>query len=301
MESPILDDDLTRRSARTDEEKLELVSEYMRNELRWGITEYLKLVMESSSTGGRNRRIAFTKFAYQDPKALQFYLGTEESMTVNERRSREHIMKHTKSGAASIREEIKKLALMKPLHKSQVSTSGGFERMDISSIIEGLETTCPLFLSLLRTIPRPLRNASVVDEEEGTTANQNYLIVTIIGIICRATRSIESSGFQLQLSVYLHSKGIKRRQLEALSQFGLCCSYRTTMRAINNQNEESAKRVAAQGKSPSIVTAYDNFEQMEHVKEQRLDNQSSFLSVTTHTHNTHTTHTQHTRRELHTP
>jgi hypothetical protein len=93
----MLDDDLTRRPVLTDEEKLELVSEYMRKELRWGITEYLKSVMESSSTGGGNRRIAFTKFAYKDPKALQFYLGTKESMTVNQRRSREHIMKHTKA------------------------------------------------------------------------------------------------------------------------------------------------------------------------------------------------------------
>jgi hypothetical protein len=277
----IHDDKLTRRPARTNEEKLELVSQYMRNELRWGITEYLKAVMESSSTGGQSRRIAFTKFAYEDPKALQFYLGTDGSMTVNQRRSREHIMKHTKSGAASIREEIKKLAMTKPFHKSQMSDSGGFERMNISSIIEGLETTCPLFLSLLRTILQPLRSASAVDEEEDTTASQDYLIVTIIAIICRATRNIESSGFQLQLSIYLHSKGIKRRQLEALSQFGLCCSYRTTMRAIKKQNEESARCVAAQGKSPSIITAYDNFEQMEHVKEQRLDNQSSFVSVTT--------------------
>jgi hypothetical protein len=53
------------------------------------------------------------------------------------------------------------------------------------------------------------------------------------------------------------------------------------MRAIKKKNEESARRVAAQGMSPSVVTAYDNFEQMEHVKEQRLDNQSSFHSVTT--------------------
>src|ERR1700759_127251 len=113
--------------------------------------------------------------------------------------------------------------MMKPFHKSQVSNSGGFERMNISNIIEGLETTCPLLLSLLRTILRPLRNASVIDKEEGTTANQNYLIVTIIAIICRETWSIEFSGFQLQLSVYLYSKGIKRRQLKALAQFGLCC------------------------------------------------------------------------------
>jgi hypothetical protein len=66
----IRDDHATRRPARTDEEKLELVSEYMRNELRWGITEYLKSVMESSKAGSPNQRVAFARFAYEDPKAL---------------------------------------------------------------------------------------------------------------------------------------------------------------------------------------------------------------------------------------
>lgn len=275
-------DDVARRPSRTDEEKLQLVSDYMRNELRWGITEYLNSVMQSSRIGGHNRRSAFAKFAYEDPKALQFYLGTEDSMTVYQRHSREQVLKHTNSGAASIKEEIKKLAMMKPFHKSQVSATNGFQEMNISSIVGELETTCPLLLGLLRKILQPLRTASADDENEGdTTANQNYLMITIIAIICRATRSIESSGFQLQLSIYLHSKGIKRRQLETLSRLGLCCSYRTTIRAIKKQNEESAKRVAAQGQSPLVITAYDNFEQMEHVKEQRLDNQSSFHSVTT--------------------
>ncbi|RYO79563.1 hypothetical protein DL766_010461 [Monosporascus sp. MC13-8B] len=32
---------------------------------------------------------------------------------------------------------------------------------------------------------------------------------------------------------------------------------------------------------PTAVTAYDNFEQMEHVKEQRVDNENSFRSITT--------------------
>ena len=39
--------------------------------------------------------------------------------------------------------------------------------------------------------------------------------------------------------------------------------------------------MAARGQQPTVITAYDNFEQMEHVKEQRVDNQSSFHSVAT--------------------
>ncbi|KAJ3453151.1 hypothetical protein MRS44_018806 [Fusarium solani] len=50
---------------------------------------------------------------------------------------------------------------------------------------------------------------------------------------------------------------------------------------IKRQSEHAAKAVAAKGQQPTVVTAYDNFEQMEHVKEQRVDNQGSFHSVTT--------------------
>jgi hypothetical protein len=83
------------------------------------------------------------------------------------------------------------------------------------------------------------------------------------------------------MGLYLHSKGLKRRQLEALCRLGVCCSYETTQRSIKRQTARAASLVAERGHAPTVVTAYDNFEQMEHVKEQRLDNQNTFHSVTT--------------------
>jgi hypothetical protein len=88
-------------------------------------------------------------------------------------------------------------------------------------------------------------------------------------------------GLPASPGIYLHSKGVKRRQLELLSRLGLVCSYHTITATIKKRTDQAAVEVAAKGQEPTVVTAYDNFEQMEHVREQRVDNENSFHSVTT--------------------
>jgi hypothetical protein len=51
------------------------------------------------------------------------------------------------------------------------------------------------------------------------------------------------------------------------------------LNTIKKQSKKVAVRVTRQ--SDASVTAYDNFEQTEGVKKQRLDNQGTFRSVTT--------------------
>lgn len=99
------------------------------------------------------------------------------------------------------------------------------------------------------------------------------VLVNILAVMCGSQRRNESSGFQRQLSVYLHSKGVKRRQIEALHRLGLCCSYHKTLQVIKRQSEAAAEAVTLRGEQPTAVTAYDNFEQMKHVK--ASDNASS--------------------------
>ena len=72
-----------------------------------------------------------------------------------------------------------------------------------------------------------------------------------------------------------------RRQIEVLSKLGLTASYHTILNVIKKQSEQAAIRVTAMGQDGACVTAYDNFEQIEGVKEQRIDHQATFHSVTT--------------------
>ncbi|KAL2047108.1 hypothetical protein N7G274_001127 [Stereocaulon virgatum] len=106
-------------------------------------------------------------------------------------------------------------------------------------------------------------------------------LVAILSILCFSQRQNTSTGFQTLLGLYFHSKGVKRRQLELLGQFGLSVSYHTILNIIKKQSEHAAAQVTASGQSDASVTAYDNFEQMEGVKEQRVDHQGAFHSVTT--------------------
>ena len=72
-----------------------------------------------------------------------------------------------------------------------------------------------------------------------------------------------------------------QQQIEVLSKLGLTASYHTILNVIKKQSEQAAIRVTAMGQDGACVTAYDNFEQMEGVKEQRIDHQATFHSVTT--------------------
>jgi len=74
---------------------------------------------------------------------------------------------------------------------------------------------------------------------------------------------------------------VKHQQIELLSRFGLIISYDTIIRVIKEQSAQALIQVKDMGQGDASVTAYDNFETMESVKEQRIDHQGTFHSVTT--------------------
>lgn len=71
------------------------------------------------------------------------------------------------------------------------------------------------------------------------------------------------------------------RQYRAVleNEISQCVAYHTILNIIKKQSEHAAAQVTAAGQSNASVTAYDNFEQMESVKEQRIDHQGAFHSV----------------------
>lgn len=57
-------------------------------------------------------------------------------------------------------------------------------------------------------------------------------------------------------------------------------SYSTILRVVKSLSHEAIASVTAAGRSQNSVTVYDNFEQMEGVREQRVEGNSTFHSVT---------------------
>ncbi|EFZ03311.1 hypothetical protein X797_012230 [Metarhizium robertsii] len=271
-------DTSVRQSARSNDEKLELAVKYMREDLYFSIGDFIRALSTSKCAASGKRRAAFSNAAYEDPAVLKIYMGDKELVDERQAHARSLLVRHLDAGRVNLRREVKKLCELPPFHAPQQDASA-LTRLNMGNVIQTAEDSCPLLMSILRTTMMPWHVNSASIEEQYSP--QQGSLVTILAVMCRSMHLREASGFQLQMGIYLHSKGVKRRQLEALYRLGLCSSYQTVLRAVKRQSDAAVGEVTTRGWQPTVITAYDNFEQIEHVKEQQVGHDNSFQSVTT--------------------
>jgi hypothetical protein len=190
---------------------------------------------------------------------------------------RESVIETLDLGSNELRKEVERLGSVEPFNKyDSTFQRGEFDSLDMDQMVHTIEKEAPLLLQLIRDIMAPESQRKYQRQQEPAAR-----IVTIMSVLCFSQRQNTCTGFQTTLGLYLHSQGVKRRQLELLSRLGLVVSYGTVIRAIKEQSTRAAVQVERMGQSDDSVTAYDNFEVMEGVKEQRVDHQGTFHSVTT--------------------
>jgi hypothetical protein len=260
-----------RRSPRSDAEKLDMVCSYMRKELRLGVSDFTKALAVSGGPTNARRKAAFATAAYKDPEVLKSYCG---NMGDGIRKS---IIETLDLGRNELRKEVEKLGAISPFSKyDPTSKSGELDTLDMDQTLHTIQRQAPLLLQLIRDIMAPESQRFYQRQKEPAAR-----IVTIISILCFSQRQNTCTGFQTTLGLYLHSKGVKRQQIQLLGRLGLIVSYDTIIQVIKEQSDQAAVRVRGIGQGDASITAYDNFEIMEGVKEQRVDNQGTFHSVTT--------------------
>jgi hypothetical protein len=132
----------------------------------------------------------------------------------------------------------------------------------MDQILHTIQEQAPLLLQLIRGIMAPKSQRCYQRQKEPAAR-----IVTIISILCFSQRQNTCTGFQTTLGLYLHSKGVKRQQIELLGRLGLVISYHGVIGVIKEPSVRAAEQVKGMGQSNGSVTAYDNFELMEGVKE----------------------------------
>jgi hypothetical protein len=271
LEPPV--NNTRRRSPRSDVEKLDMVCNFMRNELRWGVSDFIKALASSEGSNNTRRKAAFAATAYNDSEVLMSYLGEADQLLDGGRRS---IIETLDLGNNELRKEVERLGAITPFDKYDPSKSGKFDALDMDQTLHTIQEQAPLLLRLIRGIMAP-ESRRIYQRQKEPAAR----IVAIVSILCFSQRQNTCTGIQTTLGLYLHSKGVKRQQIELLSRLGLTISYDTVIRVIKEQSVQAAIQVKGMGQSDPSVTAYDNFELMEGVKEQRVDHQSTFHSVTT--------------------
>jgi hypothetical protein len=250
-----------------------MVCNYMRNEFRWGVSDFVKALASSTGSNNTRRRAAFSTAAYEDLEVLSSYFDDTDQLWDSRRKS---IIEILDLGKNELRKEVERLGSIMPFNKYDPALSGQFDSLDMDQTLLAVQEQAPLLLQLIRDIIAPDNRPSHQNRKEPAGH-----ILTIISILCFTQHKITSTGFQTTLGLYLHSNGVKRQQMDLLSRLGLTVSYNTIIGLIKEQSTQAAERVKSMGQGDASVTAYDNFEVMESVKEQRVDHQSSFHSVTT--------------------
>ncbi|KAL2046058.1 hypothetical protein N7G274_001505 [Stereocaulon virgatum] len=266
-------DGTRRRSPLSDAEKLDKVFECLRTDVYWSVSDFLRVLTAAEGPVNIRRKTAFAAAAYQDSNVLGLYFDDEDRPWNGVRQS---VIQALDLGNNELRNEVRRLGDMAPFSKNPSDRGGSYEKLDMSRVVDTSQKQAPILLQILRRIMAPELRRLYQRQTEPFAR-----LVAILSILCFSQRHNTSTGFQTLLGLYFHSKGVKRRQLELLGQFGLSVSYHTILNIIKKQSEHAAAQVTASGQSDASVTAYDNFEQMEGVKEQRVDHQGAFHSVTT--------------------
>lgn len=105
--------------------------------------------------------------------------------------------------------------------------------------------------------------------------------IMILSNLCFTQQRSTSTSLPTSLGLHLFSKGVKSKEIDLLSRLGVTVSYKTVHPILEKVAEQEAVEVARQGSAEDSIMAYDNFEQMEGVKAQRIDDNIAFHSVTT--------------------
>jgi hypothetical protein len=263
--------DTRRRSPRSDGEKLDMACSYMRKELGWSISDFIKALASAGGNNNARRKSNFAAAAYKDPEVVKGFFDDTDQPWDGVRAS---VIDALDLGNNELRKEVGMLGSMAPFNK--YSPGGDFDTLDMDQTLNAIQGKAPLLLQLIRDIIAPEARRTYQRQKEPAAR-----IVAIISILCFSQRQNTCTGFQTTLGLYLHSKGVKRRQLELLGRLGLVVSYPTVLQVIKEQSVRAAADVEGMGQRDDSVTAYDNFEIMLGVKEQGMENQATFHSVTT--------------------
>jgi len=243
----------------------------MRNELGWSISDFIKALASAGGHNNARRKSNFAAAAYKDPEVVKCFFEDTDQPWDGVRAS---VIDALDLGNNELRKEVGMLGSMAPFNK--YTPGGEFDSLDMDQTLNTIQEQAPLLLQLIRNIMAPEAQRTYQRQKEPAAR-----IVTIISILCFSRRQNTCTSFQTTLGLYLHSKGVKRRQLELLGRLGLVVNYSTVLNVIKEQSVRAAADVEVMGQRDDSVTAYDNFEVMEGVKEQRIDHQSTFHSVTT--------------------
>ena len=180
-------------------------------------------------------------------------------------------------GADILRKEVKDLPVRVGFYSRHAADEDyDFEAKDLDTMRTKVEEVAPHLCSLLRRIMQPLASRTEESRDRMTGS-----IVAILGILCFNQQKKLGSGMQSRFATYLHCNATRTAVIEVFHTLGLCINRTSLQAQLQERSNRGEAEIQNIGKKPSAVLQYDNLEQLQRVKEQRLDSNDKHMSVTT--------------------
>lgn len=154
--------------------------------------------------------------------------------------------------------------------------AGDVEPFKTSSetVIREMENRAPSLMSLFRAIAR-------AEDDRSRRVDIHNRWISIMAILCYTYMPRTCTLWPTLWGIQLHANGCPRRVIDSLYHTGITVGYKAVMTAFTSLSKIQDVRLRELGLAGDFIVVWDNFEQIMSVKDQRMDNQKEFFSVTT--------------------
>ena len=256
-----------RRRRVAPDEKLDEVIRLLREKFNWSPGEFVTALAKSSTRKNKRRLENFKRVIFGDDRVVRRLVASSEAI-------RYRILDALNWGSGELLSELDQLAKLELYSKYNPSKLDIFLNSDISALASILQENAPRTLHLLQLLSQP--RAKWFERKAQYMAR--YALIT--SILCFTRNGHTATNLPTILGLHLFARGTKAREINLLQRFGVTVGYGQVHSTLEKLSSEAAEAISREAREESIFTAYDNFEQSENVKSQRLDDPSLFHSVT---------------------
>ncbi|KAF9945827.1 hypothetical protein BGZ70_003540 [Mortierella alpina] len=172
------------------------------------------------------------------------------------------------------RNELVNLSKSKYLHLSRDGfTASDVDNFSLARIQHVLQTKAPVLTKILRGLT----------ELKPAGPRQRSLALPVIGSIVATTFCRTSNYLQVEMGLYFYSAGCTRKVIDTLHGTGLCVSFSTINRLLEDLTKNAKKVVRLAAKREPFLLVYDNINLAKRKHDQRVDNLDDFENGTTAT------------------
>ena len=264
---PILAQTRSRRCRVAPDEKLDEVIRLLREKFNWSPGEFITALVKSSARKNKRRLENFKQVIFSDDRVVRQLVTSDKAI-------RFQILNALNWGSRELLSELDQLAALDIYSKYDPSKLDIFLNSDMSALASILEENAPRTLHLLRLLSQP----RTMWFERKTQHIARYALIT--SILCYTRNGHTATNLPTTLGLHFFNQGTKASEINLLQRLGVTVSYGQVHSTLEKLSADGAEAIIREAHSKFIFTAYDNFEQTENVKSQRLDDQSQFHSVT---------------------